>query len=137
MRITGQDASKWPPAERRSYDRVLVDTPCSSERHLARSCAQGRPLLREDWSPSRSKRNGDAQLAILLSVRVLIIGRLLVCALFLTGWLLGESVHCVCFGSAVEHGMCMLMNATAHKRPHTRTHAHMQCTHIVKLFTAL
>ncbi|GBF92580.1 hypothetical protein Rsub_05194 [Raphidocelis subcapitata] len=46
---------------------MLLDAPCSGERHLAQRAAAGRRLTRGDWSASRSKRNAGAQLALLLS----------------------------------------------------------------------
>ncbi len=51
IRITGHDASKWGVYEKGIYDRILLDAPCSSERHVINS--------REHlslWSPSRPKR---------------------------------------------------------------------------------
>ena len=51
IRITGYDASKWGVYEKDRYDRVLLDAPCSSERHVLGS----REHL-EEWSPSRPKR---------------------------------------------------------------------------------
>jgi hypothetical protein len=69
VRTAGRDASRWPAAEFGAFDRVLLDAPCSSERHLARRVAGGGRLARVDWTVSRSKRNSDAQLALLLSVR--------------------------------------------------------------------
>ncbi|WGK69017.1 hypothetical protein P0082_11110 [Candidatus Haliotispira prima] len=45
----------------RSFDAILLDAPCSSERHvLAQS-----PELLSRWRTSRSKRNGRTQLALL------------------------------------------------------------------------
>ena len=51
IRITGHDASKWGVYEKEAYDYILLDAPCSSERHVL--CSPGH--LRE-WSPSRPKR---------------------------------------------------------------------------------
>ena len=49
--ITGHDASKWGVYEKEAYDRILLDAPCSSERHVINS-----PEHLSIWSPSRPKR---------------------------------------------------------------------------------
>lgn len=84
--VTGRDAARWPYPDGGGgggmFDRILLDAPCSSERHLAQRVAAAaaaaagggsgsgaRALSRADWSPSRSKRNAATQLALLLSVR--------------------------------------------------------------------
>lgn len=51
IRITGHDASKWGVYEKDAYDRILLDAPCSSERHVINS-----PEHLSIWSPSRPKR---------------------------------------------------------------------------------
>ncbi|GBF92578.1 hypothetical protein Rsub_05192 [Raphidocelis subcapitata] len=65
--VAGRDGGRWPAARAGAFDRVLLDAPCSGERHLAQRAAAGRRLTRADWSASRSKRNAGAQLALLLS----------------------------------------------------------------------
>jgi 16S rRNA C967 or C1407 C5-methylase (RsmB/RsmF family) len=51
IEVTGHDASKWGLYERNAYDAVLLDVPCSSERHVLQSPAHlGR------WTPKRPKR---------------------------------------------------------------------------------
>jgi len=66
MRITGRDATRWN--EGSLFDRILVDVPCSSERHLIfdawKRKAQVNP---SQWSPSRCKRYASQQLSILRS----------------------------------------------------------------------
>lgn len=57
--VTGHDASRWGLYEPESYDRVLADVPCSSERHVIQSAGD---LAR--WSPSRTKRLAQAAYAI-------------------------------------------------------------------------
>ena len=57
--VTGHDASRWALYEPESYDRVLADVPCSSERHVIQSAGD---LAR--WSPSRTKRLAQAAYAI-------------------------------------------------------------------------
>lgn len=61
VRITGHDASKWGTRERDVYDRVLVDAPCSSERHVI-----GSPEM-SHWKASRTKQMAVRQYAILCS----------------------------------------------------------------------
>jgi 16S rRNA C967 or C1407 C5-methylase (RsmB/RsmF family) len=57
--VTGHDATRWALHEPQSYDRVLADVPCSSERHVIGSAGD---LQR--WSPSRPKRLAQAAYAI-------------------------------------------------------------------------
>ncbi len=59
LNVTGHDASRWALYEPESYDRVLADVPCSSERHVMQSAGH---LAR--WSPSRTKRLAQAAYAI-------------------------------------------------------------------------
>ncbi len=58
--ITGYDASKWGLYEKNIYDRILLDAPCSSERHVYNS-----PPHLEKWSISRTKRLSERQFAML------------------------------------------------------------------------
>jgi len=58
--FTGHDATKWGLHERERYDRVLLDAPCSSERHLIRS-----PGYLSDWSPHRTRVLAQQALAML------------------------------------------------------------------------
>ncbi|MFA5467623.1 MAG: RsmB/NOP family class I SAM-dependent RNA methyltransferase [Sphaerochaetaceae bacterium] len=60
IKITGHDARKWGLYEQACYDAVLLDAPCSSERHLLANAR----LLKE-WSPSRGKRLANDQFAFL------------------------------------------------------------------------
>jgi len=48
--VTPHDASRWGLYEQDVYDRILLDAPCSSERHVIRSDTH---LSR--WSPARSR----------------------------------------------------------------------------------
>ena len=57
--VTGHDAARWALYEPESYDRVLADVPCSSERHVIQSAGD---LAR--WSPSRTRRLAQAAYAI-------------------------------------------------------------------------
>ncbi len=51
IRVTSHDARKWGLHEQNVYDVILLDTPCSSERHLIQE-----PKTLRDWSPKRSVR---------------------------------------------------------------------------------
>ena len=60
--VTGHDASRWGLYEQNLYDLVLLDAPCSSERHLVRN-----PGHLRDWSPARTRRLAQQALAMLLA----------------------------------------------------------------------
>ncbi len=60
--VTGFDASTWLLHEREAFDRILVDAPCSSERHLLSS-----PAHLNTWTPARSKHLSIRQFALLAS----------------------------------------------------------------------
>jgi len=51
IRVTSHDARKWGLHEQNVYDLILLDTPCSSERHLVQE-----PKTLRDWSPKRTVR---------------------------------------------------------------------------------
>ncbi len=50
IRITSYDANKWGLHEKNVYDAILLDVPCSSERHILQS-----PKHLGKWSPARIK----------------------------------------------------------------------------------
>lgn len=54
--VTGHDAGRWSLFETGSYDKILLDAPCSSERHYLL-----KPSKLDEWSPSRSKRLSKIQ----------------------------------------------------------------------------
>jgi len=58
--VTGHDASRWGLHEREAYDHVLLDAPCSSERHVLND-----PQALSEWSASRPKRLAVQQFAML------------------------------------------------------------------------
>ncbi len=62
IRITGHDASKWGLYEKEAYDLILLDAPCSSERHVLRSQEH-----LSVWSPSRPRRLQAEQYSMLAS----------------------------------------------------------------------
>ncbi len=79
--VTGMDASSWgrgsgaPTWSYLGFDRILVDAPCSSERHFLHGAADSM------WSPARLKRDAELQGSILRNaVRLLAVGGRLVYA---------------------------------------------------------
>lgn len=62
IEITGHDASKWGVYEKEAYDRILLDAPCSSERHVMNS-----PEHLSQWSPSRPRRLQALQFSMISS----------------------------------------------------------------------
>ena len=59
---TNYDASSWCLYEQEAYDRILLDAPCSSERHVMND-----PKHLGIWSPTRPKRLSKEQYALLSS----------------------------------------------------------------------
>ena len=62
VRVFHSDASRWASKFKESFDRILVDAPCSGERHLIQS-----PKELERWSLTGSKRLAVRQNALLCS----------------------------------------------------------------------
>ena len=62
VRVTGYDAARWCLYERDAYDRILLDVPCSSERHLLHS-----PKHLAQWSPARTRHLAQQAYAMLVS----------------------------------------------------------------------
>jgi 16S rRNA C967 or C1407 C5-methylase (RsmB/RsmF family) len=60
--VKGYDAKTWGLHQKDRYDKVLLDVPCSSERHVLNS-----PRHFKEWSPSRTKRLAAQAAAMLLS----------------------------------------------------------------------
>ena len=60
VQVTGHDASKWGLYEQGIYDRVLLDAPCSSERHVLNDLK-----ALNMWRPSRPKALAIQQFAML------------------------------------------------------------------------
>ena len=58
--VTAHDASRWGLHEQNTYDRVLADVPCSSERHLVQD-----PKHLKNWSPARTRHLAVQAYAIL------------------------------------------------------------------------
>lgn len=62
LRITGFDAGGWCLHEQEAYDKILLDAPCSSERHLLEN-----PQHLTEWRPGRTKRLAANQWTMLAS----------------------------------------------------------------------
>ncbi len=62
IQVTAHDATRWSLHEQNQYDRILLDAPCSSERHVLHD-----PKALALWSPSRPKRLAITQFAMLAS----------------------------------------------------------------------
>lgn len=60
VRVTGFDAALWSRHEKGSYDRILLDAPCSSERHVLSS-----PQYLDEWTPARIRNLAHRQWALL------------------------------------------------------------------------
>ncbi len=62
LKVTGHDGGRWCLYEKSAYDRVLLDAPCSGERHLLDDESE-----LKKWSPSRGKNLAIRQYALLAS----------------------------------------------------------------------
>jgi 16S rRNA C967 or C1407 C5-methylase (RsmB/RsmF family) len=60
FKVTGHDATKWCLYEKDAYDAILLDAPCSSERHVVND-----PKHLADWSFSRMRYLAKEQWAML------------------------------------------------------------------------
>lgn len=60
VKITAHDGTRWSETGR--YDKVLIDAPCSSERHLLHD-----PEELVGWTPGRTKKNSERQAKLLRS----------------------------------------------------------------------
>lgn len=60
--VTGHDSSSWCLHEKDAYDRVLLDAPCSSERHVLES-----PEHLKEWGKGRTERLAKDQFTMLAS----------------------------------------------------------------------
>jgi 16S rRNA C967 or C1407 C5-methylase (RsmB/RsmF family) len=67
IRVTGYDALTWFRREQEAYDGILLDVPCSSERHVLNS-----PRHLQEWSESRTKRLSTQAFAMLASALELV-----------------------------------------------------------------
>lgn len=62
IKVCAHDASKWGIFEKNVYDKILLDAPCSSERHVLAT-----PSALELWTPNRPKHLAIQQFAMLVS----------------------------------------------------------------------
>jgi 16S rRNA C967 or C1407 C5-methylase (RsmB/RsmF family) len=62
VKVTGHDAARWAQHEQAAYDRILLDVPCSSERHVYTS-----PSHLADWTPARTHHLAIQAFAMLAS----------------------------------------------------------------------
>lgn len=62
VRVTGFNAESWGVYEKEVYDAILLDAPCSSERHVLLD-----PKHLSIWSPNRPKRLSVSQYSMLSS----------------------------------------------------------------------
>lgn len=60
--VSCSDGATWCRRETESFDRILLDVPCSSERHVLQD-----PKYLKDWTPSRIKTLSMEQWALLSS----------------------------------------------------------------------
>ena len=60
--VTGHDAGRWGLYEKEAYAKILLDAPCSGERHVLNS-----PEHLSKWSPSRPRRLQKEQFTMLSS----------------------------------------------------------------------
>lgn len=60
VEVSAHDASRWGLYERGAYDKILVDVPCSSERHVINDTS-----ALENWSAGRSRRLAAAAVGFL------------------------------------------------------------------------
>ncbi len=67
VQITGHDATRWSQYEQDAYDKVLLDAPCSSERHVLEH-----PSELAHWAPGRSKALAITQFAMLASALAIV-----------------------------------------------------------------
>ncbi len=60
IRLTGKDGGKFALTHADFFDRILVDAPCSGEKHMLENAQE-----RENWTPQRSKSLAQRQYALL------------------------------------------------------------------------
>ncbi len=62
LTVTAHDATKWSLYQKSTYDKVLLDAPCSSERHVLEDSKE-----LALWAPGRTKAIAITQFAMLAS----------------------------------------------------------------------
>ena len=58
--VTGYEGARWSSQQQETFDKILVDAPCSGERHLLEN---QKSLL--EWSPSQGRHLAQRQYALL------------------------------------------------------------------------
>ncbi len=58
--VTGKDGGKFALSEKEGFDRILVDAPCSGERHLFETAKE-----MKEWKPARSEKLAQRQYALM------------------------------------------------------------------------
>lgn len=58
--VTGKDGGKFALTHQQKFDRILVDAPCSGERHLFETKKE-----LQEWKPSRSEKLAQRQYALM------------------------------------------------------------------------
>lgn len=67
IEVTGYDAAVLPRVQQSRYDRILLDAPCSSERHVLTD-----PKYLSCWTPARIKMLAQRQWALLSAAFLLL-----------------------------------------------------------------
>ncbi len=62
IKVTGHDAARWGQIKPAAYDRIILDVPCSSERHVVQEAK-----YLAQWSESRSNRLAQQAYSFALS----------------------------------------------------------------------
>lgn len=65
--VTGKDAATLPRFQTAHFDRILLDAPCSSERHVLTA-----PKYLQQWTPARIKSLAQRQWALLSAAFLLL-----------------------------------------------------------------
>lgn len=58
--LTGKDGGRFAQTHPEQFDKILVDAPCSGEKHLV-----AKPALLKEWHPSRGRQLAQRQYALL------------------------------------------------------------------------
>lgn len=58
--VTGYEGARWASQQKDCFDKILVDAPCSGERHLLENSKE-----LAEWNPSRSRHLAQRQYALL------------------------------------------------------------------------
>lgn len=67
IRVTAHDAGGWCLHEQEAYDKILLDAPCSSEKHVLES-----PKHLDEWKVNRTKRLASLQWTMLASAWIVL-----------------------------------------------------------------